>query len=315
MQLRFIASLCWLGMIAVACNGGTGGSGGGGAATPAPGGSPSGAAQPGPAKGSIKVTNTGSDTMVNIAQAWAEEYSKVKPAVSVQVNGGGSSVGISALEGGTVDIANSSRPIKPTEKEKVRAKHGHEPVENVTGFDALAIYVHKDNPLEQISLEELAEIFGDGAKFTKWSDLGVQNKPCGSDEIIRVSRQSSSGTYVYFREAILGEKREFKAGSRDMNGSQDVVTLVGRTPCAIGYSGMGYKTPEVKWLKVSKKKGEKGVEPSIPTVLDKSYPIARPLYMYTAGKPSADIQAYLDWIRTDAGQAVVKEMGYVPLPK
>jgi len=265
--------------------------------------------------GGKAIQNTGSDTMVNLAQAWAETYQKVKPAVKVQVAGGGSGVGISALEAGTVDIANSSRPIKPAESETAKKNTGKTPVETMTGYDALAIYVHKDNPIEQISLEELAEIYGEGGKIEKWSQLGVENKLCQSDEIIRVSRQSSSGTYVYFREAIMGEKRDYKAGSRDMNGSKDVVELVANTPCAIGYSGMGYKTDAVKWLKVSKKKGEPGIAPSIESTLNKTYPIARPLYMYTLGEPAGEIKEYLQWILSDDGQKVVKDNGYVPLPK
>ncbi len=261
------------------------------------------------------IQNIGSDTMVNLAQAWAEEYAKIKPGVMVQVNGGGSGVGIAALQAGTVDIANSSRPIKPAEAEKATTTTGKTPKETIAGFDALAVYVHKDNPLERISIEELAEIYGDGGAINKWSMLGVQNKACASDEIIRVSRQSNSGTYVYFREAVVGEKREYKQGSLDMNGSKDVVELVGRTPCAIGYSGMGYKTDAVKFLKVSKKKGEPGVAPSIESVLTKTYLIARPLYMYTLGEPQGDIKGYLDWILSDAGQTVVVDSGYVPLPK
>jgi phosphate transport system substrate-binding protein len=265
--------------------------------------------------GGKAIQNTGSDTMLNLAQAWAEAYHAVKPSVSIQVAGGGSGVGIAALESGTVDIANSSRSIKPAEAENAKKNTGKTPVETMTGYDALAVYVHKDNPLEQISIEELAQIYGEGGKIDKWSQLGVQNKLCQNDEIIRVSRQSSSGTYLYFKEALVGEKGDYKPGSRDMNGSKDVVDLVTNTPCAIGYSGMGYKTDAVKWLKVSKKKGEPGISPSIETVLNKTYPIARPLFMYTLGEPAGDIKDYLDWIKSDAGQKVVKDTGYVPLPK
>jgi len=274
-------------------------------------------AKAGPSAGSRGkgIQNTGSDTMVNLAQAWAEAYHEVKPSVSIQVSGGGSGVGIAALQSGQVDIANASREIKPAEAEKVKQNTSKSPVETHVAYDALAVYVHKDNPLAQISIEELAGIFGEGGKTDKWSQLGIQNKLCPNDEIIRVSRQSSSGTWMYFREAILGEKRDYKAGSRDMNGSKDVVELVGNTPCAIGYSGMGYKTDAVKWLKVSKKKGEPGVAPSIESALNGSYPIARKLYMYTLGEPAGDVKDYLQWILSDPGQKIVKETGYVPLPK
>jgi phosphate transport system substrate-binding protein len=265
--------------------------------------------------GGKAIQNTGSDTMLNLAQAWAEAYHGVKPSVSIQVAGGGSGVGIAALESGTVDIANASRSIKPAEAENAKKNTGKTPVESMVGYDALAVYVHKDNPLEQISIEELAQIYGEGGKIDKWSQLGIQNKLCQNDEIIRVSRQSSSGTYMYFKETLVGEKGEYKPGARDMNGSKDVVDLVTNTPCAIGYSGMGYKTDAVKWLKVSKKKGEPAISPSIESVLSKTYPIARPLFMYTLGEPAGDIKDYIDWIKSDAGQKVVKETGYVPLPK
>src|SRR5207249_3079386 len=134
-----------------------------------------------------------------------------------------------------------------------------------------------------------------------------------SDEIIRVSRQSSSGTYMYFKETVLGKKREYKQGQMDMNGSKDVVELVGRTPCAIGYSGMAYKTDAVKYLKVSKKKGDNAYLPTMETVLQKTYPIARPLYLYTLGEPAGEIKGYIGWILGPDGQKVVQETGYIPL--
>ncbi len=260
-----------------------------------------------------QVRNIGSDTMVNLAQAWAEHYAKIDPATSVEVSGGGSGIGVAALINGTCDIANSSRSLEPEEIEKAKAKHGHEPKEFLVGYDALAIYVHPSNPMNEISIEELSEIYKEGGKIEKWSQLGVTSKR--GDEIIRISRQNNSGTYHYFREMVVGKKNDFKLGSRDMNGSKDVVELIARTPSAIGYSGLGYRTDKVKVLKVSKKKGGPYVEPSIPTTWDKSYPIARPMFMYCPGTPPAHVQKYLDWIVTDAGQEVVKESGYVPLPK
>jgi phosphate transport system substrate-binding protein len=267
-----------------------------------------------PAAGKVTIQDTGSDTMVNLAQTWAEAYQKVKPSVAVQVAGGGSGVGIAALEAGTVDIANASREIKPAEAQKVKAKSGKDPKETPVAYDCLAVYVNKNNPMETISMEELAEIYGENGKFNKWSDLGVKIPGLANDEIQRVSRQSSSGTYLYFREAVVGEKREYKQGAMEMNGSKDIVQLVGNTPGAIGYSGMGYKDDTVKWLKVSKKKGEPGVTPSIAAVLDKSYPIARKLYMYTIGEATGEIKGYIDWILSPAGQKIVEEQGYVPLP-
>jgi len=259
------------------------------------------------------IQDSGSDTMVNLAQAWAEEYAKVAPTVSVEVSGGGSGTGIAALIEGTVDIANSSRRLEPQEIEQAKKHTGKEPREFTVGFDALAVYVHKRNPLDEITLEKLAEVYGEGGKISKWSQLGVF-MPEGADEIIRVSRQSNSGTYFYFREAILGKGRDFKLGSRDMQGSKDVVELISKTPGAIGYSGMGYATPEVKQLRIARKPGEPSYAPTVENTLDHTYPIARPLFMYTLGEPAGAVKMYLDWVRSKAGQNIVTESGYVPLP-
>jgi len=260
------------------------------------------------------IQDTGSDTMVNLAQAWAEAYATVDPGVSVEVSGGGSGTGIAALISGTVDIANCSRRFEQQELDNAKKNTGKEPREFMVGYDALAVYINKNNPLNEITLEQLADIYAEGGKLTKWSQLGVK-LPGGSDEIIRVSRQSNSGTYFYFREAILGKGRDFKLGSRDMQGSKDVVELVANTPTAIGYSGMGYNTADVKQLRVAKKAGDKSFAPSIATTLDHSYPIARPLYMYTLGEPAGPVKKYIDWIHSQDGQKIVVQSGYVPLPK
>ncbi len=265
----------------------------------------------------LTIQNAGSDTMVNLAQHWAEVYAKVDTTVSVEVSGGGSGTGIAALINGTVDLANSSRKIHADESERARSNTGNVPVEYIVGYDALAVYVHKDNPLEEITLEQLAEIYGAGGTITKWSQLGVNNAACAKDEIIRVSRQSNSGTYEYFREAIShakGQTLDFKLGSVDMNGSKDVVELVAKTPCAIGYSGMGYATPEVKMLRVKRTPSDPAYPPTVATTQAQTYPIARPLYMYASGSPSPHVQRYLDWIHSAAGQKLVEESGYVPIP-
>jgi phosphate transport system substrate-binding protein len=165
-------------------------------------------------------------------------------------------------------------------------------------------------------MEELAEIYKEGGKLNKWSEVGVKEIPgAKSDEIIRVSRQNNSGTYHYFRETVVGKKNDFKQGSLDMNGSKEVVEQVGKTPGAIGYSGVGYATPAVKILKVSPKKGEAAVAPAIPTVLDKTYPISRPMFMYTPGEPAPHVKKYIDWIMSEAGQKIVEKTGYVPIQK
>jgi phosphate transport system substrate-binding protein len=261
------------------------------------------------------IQNAGSDTMVNLAQAWAEEYAKVQPGVSVEVSGGGSGTGIAALIAGTADIANCSRSFEPGEIEQAKQKHaGRAPREFTVGHDALAVYVHKSNPLDEITFERLAQIYGEGGKVTRWAELGVK-MPAGSDEIIRVSRQSNSGTYAYFREAVLGKGRDFKLGSRDMQGSKDVVELVSKTPGAIGYSGMGYATADVKMVRVARKAGEPAYAPTVENTLNHTYPIARPLLMYTLGEPTGAVKAYLDWVHSEAGQRIVSQSGYVPLPK
>jgi phosphate transport system substrate-binding protein len=261
-------------------------------------------------KASIQVK--GSDTMVNLAQAWAEEYKKVNPAVEVEVSGGGSGVGIAALIRGTIDIADASRNMKPAEIDQAKKATGKDAKEFIVGYDALGIYVHKDNPLNEISTEQIAEIYKEGGTLTKWSQLGV-TLPAGNDEIIRVSRQSSSGTYEFLREHVLKNK-DFKLGSRDMNGSKEVVELVAGTVGAIGYSGMGYNQPgKVKMLKVSTKPGEAAIEPSVANTLNKSYPIARSLLVYTLGEPAGEVAKYLNWTMTDAGQKIVEQSGYVPL--
>lgn len=264
--------------------------------------------------GKTMIQDTGSDTMVNLAQAWAEEYARVDPAVSVEVSGGGSGTGIAALSSGTVEIANCSRRFEPGEVEQAKKNTGKDPHEIMVGYDALAVYVAKNNPLNEITLDQLGEIYAEGGKITRWLQLGV-TMPSGSDEIIRVSRQSNSGTYFYFREAVLGKGRDFRLGSRDMQGSKDVVELVANTPSAIGYSGMGYATPEVKELRVARKAGDPAYAPNVENTLNHTYPIARPLFMYTLGEPSGEVKKYIDWVLSPAGQKIVAQSGYVPLPK
>jgi len=185
----------------------------------------------------------------------------------------------------------------------------------MVGYDALAIYVHRTNPLEEISLEQLAEIYGRGGRIDSWSSLGVKIPGVASGEIVLISRQSNSGTYLYFRRAILGTRRDFRLGTRDLNGSKEVVTLIGKTPGAIGYSGMGYATAEVKTLRVSRKTGETAYAPTAANAISGAYPITRPLYIYTLGEPTSAAAEYLAWIRSPAGQGVVQESGYVPVSR
>jgi len=269
-----------------------------------------GSKAPAPAQTSIQVK--GSDTMVNVAQAWAEEYKTVAPSVDVEVSGGGSGVGIAALEKGTIDIADASRDMKPEEIEQAKKNTGKEPKEFIVAYDALAVYVNKDNPMDEISVDQLAQIFAEGGTMTKWSQMGVKIPGATDDEIVRVSRQSSSGTYEFFREHVLA-KKDFKLGSRDMSGSKEVVELVASTKTAIGYSGMGYATPAVKMLRLSPATGKPSVAPTAANALDRSYPLARSLQVYTLGEPTGATKAYIDWILSPAGQKIVEANGYVPV--
>ena len=256
------------------------------------------------------IQNKGSDTLVNVAQAWAEAYQGVKPDVVVAVSGGGSGTGIAALINGTVDIANTSRAMKDKEI-KLARESGQDPVQHVVGYDALAVYMHADNPMDSISIEQLAEIYGDGGTYTKWTDLGVAVPGCQDQTIVVVSRQNNSGTYAYFRGAVLGAG-DFKLGTRDMHGSKDVVDLVENTPCAIGYSGLAYATDHVKLACISPETGGECTTPSVAAASDGSYPIARPLFMYTNGQPTGFVGEYLNWIKSETGQCIILNKGYAP---
>lgn len=258
----------------------------------------------------------GSDTMVNVAQAWAEQYHRKHQDISVQVLGGGSGVGIASLIDDNCDLANTSRKMKPDEIKAAKDRHqGREPKEFIVGWDALAIYVHKRNPLDSISKEELADLYGESGTLTTWSQLGVSESALGTDFITRINRQSGSGTYSYFREAVLGKKKDLKLASLDANGSKDAVSLAARYPSTIGYSGMGYATHDVKVLKVSKRRGEPGVAPTVENANNGSYPITRPLQIYVIGEPTGAIKDYLDWIVSPEGQKVVLDLGYVPIKR
>ncbi|MCU0726031.1 MAG: PstS family phosphate ABC transporter substrate-binding protein [Planctomycetes bacterium] len=258
------------------------------------------------------IQNKGSDTLVNVAQTWAEEYKKVNPNVAVAVSGGGTGTGLSALINGTVDIANASRKMEPKEIELAR-KHGIEPVEFIVGYDALAVYVHAKNPLPSLTMAKLAEIYADGGSISRWDQLGVDVPDAKDSKIVLVSRQNNSGTYAYFKEAVLGKDREYRMGTLDMHGSKDVVDLVHKTPGAIGYSGLAYHTDEVRMIPIAKDDDSPAIIPCEKTALDQSYPIARPLFMYSRGQPEGEVKAYLDWILSDAGQRVIADRGYAPV--
>jgi phosphate transport system substrate-binding protein len=259
---------------------------------------------------SAYLQNKGSDTMVNLALAWAERYQAINPAVRISVTGGGSGTGIAALINGTVDIANASRQIKPEEVQEAKAK-GVEPVEHVVARDAIAVIVHPRNPIDRLTLEQISAIYS--GKFNNWSQLGGEDRP-----IVRVSRESNSGTHVYFLEAVLrlGKKDDKTLFSPDtllLPSSEGIIAEVSDNPNAIGYDGLGYVTPQVKTLAVAADSAGPYVMPSAASVTDGSYPIARDLYMYTNGQPAGLVKQYLDWIFTPEAQKIVAELGFVPV--
>lgn len=249
--------------------------------------------------------------MLILAQAWSEAYANVDRNVAVEVSGGGSGQGIAALIKGTIDVANCSRNLRPEEAAAARAGTGKEPREFIVGYDALAVFVHHENPLEEISMEQLAEIYRRDGTITRWSQLGVR-LASGRDKIVRVNRQSSSGTYEFFRDHVLGG-RDFHLASLDMNGSKEVVELIASTPGAIGYSGMAFATPDVKMLRVSTAPGQLAEAPTVAGVLSHRYPISRSLLIYTLGEPRPPVRKYIDWIQSAEGQRIVADIGYVPI--
>jgi phosphate transport system substrate-binding protein len=250
--------------------------------------------------------------MVNLVQAWAEHYRSDHPAVSVQVAGGGSGVGFAGLVDGTLDIAAASREITAAERLRVEQRRHRSPQEFTVALDALAVFVNRDNPLRSISIASLAEIYGENGVITRWSQLGVHNLGCATDEIIRVGRQNNSGTFAYFRDVVLGTSREYKLGSIDQSGSKDVAALVGRTPCAIGYSGAAFMTGRVRAVPVARRQDTCAIAPVTQAVLDGSYPLARRLYLYTAGEPAGELTRFIEWTRGREGRQLVASLGFVP---
>lgn len=249
------------------------------------------------------VNINGSDTMLQVGLAWQEAYKEVQPDVIVSMNGEGSGVGIKALINGEIDLAHSSRPIKESEIEQIKEKHGKDPNEIIFGYDRIAVYVHKDNPLTEISMEQLKGIFAEGGGIDDWSQVDASM----SGAIERCSRSNTSGTYAFFKDAVCGKGVEFKKGATTMTGSAAVVDFVKSHPNAIGYSGMGYKTDDVKWLTVTN--DGSGSDPT-----GDDYPIARNLYGYTAGEPTGAVKAYIDWCKGDAAQSILEREKFVPLP-
>jgi phosphate transport system substrate-binding protein len=270
---------------------------------------PSGPATPAP-EAVTTIENKGSDTMVNLALAWAEAYGAAHPEVRLSVTGGGSGTGLAALINGTVDIANASRAIKDEER-KAAEGNGVNPVEFVVARDAIAVIVNLNNPVRQLTLPQLSDIYS--GKITNWRAVGGEDRP-----IVLLSRETNSGTHVYFLENVLrlGQKDNKTLFSPDtllMPSSEGISAEVRQNPNAIGYDGLGYVTADMKTIAVAKDANGPYVLPSVATVNDKSYPIARDLYMYTRGEPTKVIKAYLDWVLGPEAQKIVADLGFVPV--
>lgn len=257
------------------------------------------------------IENKGSDTIVNLALAWAEFYQGKHTDVRISVTGGGSGTGIAALINGTVDIANASRQIKQEEIEKAQS-NGVDPVEFVIARDAIAVIVHPENPVSELTLQQISDIYS--GKITNWQEVSGEDRP-----VVRLSRETNSGTHVYFLETVLrlGEKENKTLFSRDtllLPSSEGIIAEVRQNPNAIGYDGLGYVPHDLKMIAIAKEPGGEYVLPSVETVNNATYPIARDLYMYTAGEPTGIVRTYLEWImKSNEAQGIVKELGFVPI--
>ena len=248
------------------------------------------------------VTVKGSDTMVVLAQRWAEEYMKKNPEVKLQVTGGGSGTGIAALINGSTEIAMASRAMKPAEKDKLQERTHAPPVEMAMAKDGVTFYVHAKNPVSALSLEQLRAIFA--GDTTDWNAVGGKAGP-----IVLYSRESSSGTYVFVKEEVL-KNDDFAAKAQTLPGTAAVVNAVAKEPRGIGYGGAAYASG-VKELKI--KVGQEEIAPSSENVRAGKYPLSRDLFFYTASKPTGAVKAFIDFCLSPAGQAVVTQVGYFPI--
>lgn len=255
------------------------------------------------------IENKGSDTIVNLALAWAEAYQVEHPDVRISVTGGGSGTGIAALINNTVDLANASRQIKTEEVEEAQAK-GVDPVEHIIARDAIAVIVNSENPVSELTLQQISDIYS--GEIINWSEVGGEDRP-----IVKLSRETNSGTHVYFLETVLrlGDKENKTLFSMDtllLPSSEGIISEVRQNPNAVGYDGLGYVPDDVKMIAIAKEAGGAYVLPSIETVNDKTYAIARDLYMYTNGEPTGIVKEYLAWILSDEAQQIVADLGFVP---
>jgi len=254
----------------------------------------------------------GSDTMVNLAQAWAEKYMQSNPGDFVAVTGGGSGTGISSLISGTCDVANASRTIK--DKEIALAKQrGINPYEIKVGLDGLAVVVNPANPVTKLTLQQLADIFT--GRVSNWKELG------GKDEkIVILSREVNSGTHVYFKEHVLRKgdpngKEEFSTSALMLPSSQAIADEVAQNSAAVGYYGMGYISSKQKAIAVGKDEKSEFVAPVIDNVISGKYPISRPLLIYTNGQPQGLVKKFVDFCLSKEGQEIVLKTDFVPISK
>jgi phosphate transport system substrate-binding protein len=256
------------------------------------------------AGGKKTITVKGSDTMVILSQRWAEEYMNKHPDVVVQVTGGGSGVGLSALINGTTDIANSSRPIKNSEVDKLKQRFNALSYETRAAKDGVTLYLNESNQVSELSIDQIKAIYL--GEITNWKDVG------GADaKIILYGRENSSGTYVYFRDNVLGGK-DYSPLMQSLPGTAAVVNAVSKDKLSIGYGGAAY-AKGVKMLKVKKDAATPGYEPTTETIKNNSYPVTRYLFMYTRSKPTGEVKNFIDWTLSEEGQAVVAKVGYFPV--
>jgi phosphate transport system substrate-binding protein len=251
-----------------------------------------------------KITVKGSDTMVILAQRWAEKYMAAHPDVTIQVTGGGSGTGISALINGTTDLCNASRPMKPSERDKLKQRFGSRGVEIKTAQDGLSVYVNQSNPITELSVEQVKDIYT--GRITNWKALSGPDTP-----IILYGRENNSGTYVYFRDNVLmGE--DYSASMQSMPGTAAVVNAVSKDKNGIGYGGAAYGAG-IREVKIKKDGGSAAYAPTVENMKTGDYPLSRFLYIYVKNKPTGKMKEYIDWILSDEGQAVVSQVGYFPI--
>ena len=256
------------------------------------------------------ITQVGSTTILPIADLWQKAFNVAHPEIKIAVSGGGSGAGIKALIAGSCHLANASRRIK-AEEQQTAQKAGVQPVEKLIAYDALAVVVNRANPLQEISVANLSDVYT--GRFHKWSELGG-----GQQRIQLVSRESGSGTYDTFRELVVAlggqaRDRDFHPDALSQTSTQGVLATVASTKGAIGYVGLGYGNDSVKVLAVIPLGGVQAGRPTAETVGDKSYPLARELYIYTNGEPTGAVKTYLDWALGPEGQKLVEEAGYIPV--